>query len=533
MNTKLKNILLCYATGMGIKSISSAFDISRNTVRRYVRMYEESGIPADKLLLLTDSHLQQMFAIPSAREHKPSERHLELEALLPEYASRLSRKGMTVTRLYEEYRTSHPDGYRHAAFGMKLNQYMLQTNAVGHVEHRAGDQMYIDFAGDRLQIVDEATAEVRKVEVFVAILPCSHYTYCEAVMSQKKEDLIKACENAIHFYGGAPMAIVPDNLKAAVTRSDRNDPVINVDFAAFAEHYGCAVVPARVRRPKDKALVENAVKLMYRTVYVDIEGTVFHDLATLNAAIGKSVEEFNNRRLTRRKETRRHLFDTLEAPYLRALPPNRFQIRQRTVATVMRNSYVTLNKHHYSVPTQYIGKRMELVYDADTIDIYHGFTHVATHHRDDTPYEFTRKPGHNLPGRKGSYESDIDELLEHASQIDNIVVHYLRAVVDSKRYPILACRACRAILKLEKKYGQDRLVSGCAAAMDAHRFNPSDVIDILDTGADAPYLPGAEDETAAQNTPRHRNIRGKGYYSKNQTKRTDINNANNNNANNR
>lgn len=522
MNTKLKNILLCYATGMGIKSISSAFDISRNTVRRYVRMYEQSGIPADKLLLLSDARLQEMFAIPSARERRPSERHLELEVLLPEYAARLSRKGMTVKKLYEEYRSSYPEGYRHAAFGMKLNQYMLQTNAIGHVEHHAGDQLYIDFAGDRLEIVDEATTEVRKVEVFVAILPCSHYTYCEAVMSQKKEDLIKACENAFHFYGGAPMAIVPDNLKAAVTRSDRNDPVINVDFAAFAEHYGCAVVPARVRRPKDKALVENAVKLMYRTVYVDLEGRIFHDLDTLNAAIRESLDEFNNRRLTRRKESRRNLFDTLESPYLRELPSVRFQMKQRTVATVMRNSYVTLHKHHYSVPTQYIGKRMELVYDADTIDIYCGFTHVATHNRDDTPYEFTRKPGHNLPGRKGSYESDIDELLEHASQIDNIVVHYLKAVVEYKRYPILACRACRAVLKLEKKYGQDRLVSGCAAAMDAHRLNPSDVIDILETGADAPYMTGAEEDDTVQNTPQHRNIRGKEYYSKSQTNNKQI-----------
>jgi transposase len=497
---------------MGVKSIASAFDISRNTVRRYVRMYDDSGISADKLPSLSDAQLQAMFALPSAREHTPSQRHLELEVLLPEYAMRLSNKKVKIQTLYAEYRTQHPDGYKHSTFGLKLNQYLLQTNAIGHVEHRAGDQMYIDFAGDRLEIIDAVTAEPRKVEVFVAILPCSHYTYCEAVMSQKKEDLIKACENALHFYGGAPMAIVPDNLKSAVTRSDRNNPVINPDFAAFAEHYGCAVVPARVRRPKDKALVENAVKLMYRSVYVDLEGMIFHDLETLNAAILKSLEAFNNRRLTRRKESRRQLFDTLEVPYLRALPSVRFQMKQRTVATVMRNSYVTLLKHHYSVPTMYIGKRMDLVYDSETIDIYYGFTHVTTHHRDDTPYEFTRKPAHNLPGRQGTYEDDIDHMLARAGEIDNIVVHYLKAVVESKTYPLLACRACRAILKLEKKYGQDRLVSGCAAAMDAHRFNPSDLIEILDTGADAPYLPGAEEDTPVSTTPNHRNIRGKEYY---------------------
>lgn len=501
---------------MGIKSISSAFEISRNTVRRYVRMYEESGIAAEKLPQLSDSKLAEMFAIPGAREHRPSRRHIELEALLTEYAARLSRKGMTAKKLYEEYRQTCPDGYGHSAFGMKLRQFMLQTNAIGHVEHRAGDQMYIDFAGDRLQIVDESTAEVIKVEVFVAILPCSQYTYCEAVPTQKKEDLIRACENAIHFWGGAPAAIVPDNLRSAVSRSDRYEPIINVDFAAFAEHYGCAVVPARVRHPKDKALVENAVKLMYRTVYVDLEGMVFHDLESLNAAIRESLKRFNDRNLTRRKESRRQLFESIEKDALRPLPSRRHQMKQRTVATVQRNSYVTLNKHHYSVPVQYMGKRVELVYDADTIDIFHGFTHVATHHRDDTPYAYTRKDAHNLPGRKGSYESDIEELLERAAQIDNIVVLYMHAVISDKRYPELAFRACRGIMNLEKKYGQDRLVSGCAAAMDAHRYNISDMIDILDSGADADYLPGSDqsDETVLT-TPAHRNIRGKEYYADN------------------
>ena len=143
-------------------------------------------------------------------------------------------------------------------------RYRMVTHVVGHIEHYAGDQIYIDFASDKLEIIDNENGECRSVEMFVSILPCSHYTYCEAVWSQSKQDLIKACENALHFYGGIPMAIVPDNLKAAVARSNHNGPVINEEFAAFSEHYGCTVYPARVRHPKDKALVENAVKLLYR-----------------------------------------------------------------------------------------------------------------------------------------------------------------------------------------------------------------------------------------------------------------------------
>jgi DNA replication protein DnaC len=150
---------------------------------------------------------------------------------------------------------------------------------------------------------------------------------------------------------------------------------------------------------------------------------------------------------------------------------------------------------------QYVGKRVDLVYDTDTIDIFHGFTHVATHHRNDTPYEYTTKPSHNLPGRKGSCESDIEKLLSRAAQIDNIVLHYLRAVIEDRRYPELAFRVCRGIMKLEKKYGQERLVSGCAAAMDARLYSVSDMVDILESGADADYLPGADTDGNERLTP--------------------------------
>lgn len=299
--------------------------------------------------------------------------------------------------LYEEYRETHPDGYRHASFGNYLMRYRMVTHVVGHVEHYAGDQMYIDFAGDKLEVVDSESGECRSVEVFVAILPCSHYTYCEAVWSQSRQDLIKACENALHFYGGVPMAIVPDNLKSAVTRSDRNEPVINEEFAAFAEHYGCTVYPTRVRHPKDKALVENAVKLLYRSVYADIEGLVFHSLESLNAAISESLSAFNGRRMSGRPQSRREQFEQIESDCLRPLPAIRHQMKERRSATVMRNGYVTFRLHHYSVPKEYIGKRVEIVYDADTLEIYHGLRLVTTHQRDDTPYSYTTKDAHGLP----------------------------------------------------------------------------------------------------------------------------------------
>lgn len=504
--------------GMGIKSISSAFHISRNTVRKYVRRYQESGLSMERLLSMSEEHLQEMFVVGQPRGYKPSPRRAELEALLPEYAKRLSRKGTTVRGLYREYAQMYPDGYKSAQFETLLRRYRLQTKVIGHVEHLAGDQMYIDFAGDKLEIADAMTGETHNAEVFVAILPCSQLTYCEAVWSQKKEDLIGACENALHFFGGAPMAIVPDNLKSAVTRSDKNEPVINEEFASFAEFYNCAVYPARVRHPKDKALVENSVKLMYRSVYADMEGRTFHDLASLNEAIMVSLEAFNERKLTGRRQSRRALFEEIESEYLQPLPALRYQMKARKTATVMRNSYVTLNKHHYSMPKEYIGKRVDIIYDADTLEIFHGLKLVTTHHRDDTPYGYTQKPSHNLPGRHGSYEQDMDEIYARAATIDNILLVYLQEVAAQKKYPPLVFRVCRGIMSLEKKYGLERLVAACAYASQARLYGYNEVKDILERGDDVDFMPSpdADPEEGNPSSPaRHKNIRGRDYYTNN------------------
>ncbi|MGP1437281.1 MAG: IS21 family transposase [Phocaeicola sp.] len=512
--TKLKNLLRLYASGMGIRSISSTFHISRNTLRKYVRKYQESGLSMDHLLSFSDEKLADLLLDGRSRNRPPSTRRLELEALVPDYVRRLSKKGVSILSLHAEYLKSHPDGYKYSNFKRAIHAYRYQTRAVGHVEHLAGDQMYIDYAGNKLEIVEEQTGKVRSVEVFVAILPCSHYTYCEAVWSQKKEDLIVACENALHFFGGVPNAIVPDNLKSAVTRSDRNEPIINDDFAAMAEFYAMAVYPARVRRPKDKALVENAVKLMYRSIYVDIEGQTFHDIESLNAAIRISLEAFNSRRLSGRKESRLELFEEIEKDFLRPLPTARYQMKSRKTATVMGNSFVMLGKHSYSVPTEYIGKRMELIYDNDNVEIYHGLKLVTIHQRDDTPYTYSQKDAHNLPGHHGSFEKDLEEIYQRAGQIDNILLLYLKEVATQMKYPPKAFRSCRGIMSLEKKYGMARLVATCSCASEGRRYGYNDVKDILQSGDDTAYMPMDDELTPEYKPQTHKNIRGKDYFSK-------------------
>ena len=500
--------------GMGIKGISSAFHLSRNTVRKYVRKYQESGLTMEQMLSMSEEKLQELYLDGRNRSRVPSPRRTELDALVPDYVKRLSRKGVTVKSLHEEYRKEHPDGYQYTQFKQAIRGYRCQTRAVGHVEHMAGDQMYVDYAGDRLEVVDETTGEVRSVEVFVAILPCSQYTYCEAVWSQRKEDLVTACENALRFFGGAPQAVVPDNLKAAVIRSDRNEPVINEDFAAMAEFYGMAVYPARARRPRDKALVENAVKLMYRSVYMDIEGLVFHDLESLNAAMRVSLATFNDRRLSGRKESRRELFEETEKGFLQPLPALRYQMKSRKTATVMQNSFVVLNRHNYSVPMEYIGKRVDLIYDSENVSVYHGLKLVTIHQRDDTPYAYTQKDAHGLPGHHGSYEKDLEEIYQRAGEIDNILLLYLRDVAEQAKYPPKAFRSCRGIMSLERKYGLDRLVAACACAAEGRLYGYNEVRGILERGDDAAFLsPDGENAEVAHEPQRHKNIRGREYYS--------------------
>lgn len=205
---------------------------------------------------------------------------------------------------------------------------------------------------------------------------------------------------------------------------------------------------------------------MYRSVYVDIEGLVFHDLASLNVAIQNSLEAFNSRRLSGRSQSRRDLFDEVEKDFLQPLPDVRYQMKCRKMATVLGNSYVMLNKHHYSVPTEYIGKRMDIVYDADTVEIFHGLRLVTVHHRDDTPYGYSQKESHNLPGRHGSYEKDLEEIYGRAGDIDNILLVFLKDVAAQKKYLPQAFRTCRGIMSLEKKYGLTRLVAACACASE-------------------------------------------------------------------
>lgn len=530
---ELKNMPLYIKDVLGladkIKNLSKIYTYARNFLylgRGYnyptalegaLKLKEISYIHAEGYPA-AEMKLHELFGTETDNESTGSAEYKYLQEHIPEYIKRLKSRGTTRRSLYEEYLRNRPQGYSYCSFCLYLRRERDVKIPVGRIDHIAGDQMYVDFAGDKLYISDRNTGDKVPVEVFAAILPCSQITYYEAVPSQKKEYLIQACENAFHYFGGVPNAIVPDNLKSAVTRPGGIEPVINDDFAAFADHYGCVVFPARVRKPKDKALVENAVRLLYREVYSKMTGLKFNDIEALNIEIMKHTDALNSRKMYNRSYSRRERFLEVEKDRLHILPATRFISKNRKTATVMKNSYVSLNNHYYSVPKEYIGDAVELLYDGDTVEIYHKFRHITTHRRDDTPFTYSEKPSHKLPGVLHEYRIRMDDIYRKAREIDPVVEEYIKLVAVAKKYPVQAIRSADGILCLVERFGHDRVVLACQIAMESCMFGFNELESLLVNREDEKYHIQMEG-LAPELTPKHRNLRGKDYYnSKNMDK---------------
>jgi transposase len=382
---------------------------------------------------------------------------------------------------------------------------------VMHLEHKAGDKLYVDFAGEKLSILDGDSGEIREVEVFVAVLGCSQLTYVEAVYSQKKEDLIRACEHALHFYGGVPQAIVPDNLRSAVSKSSRYEPQINETFADFAEHYATVVLPARAYRPKDKALVEGMVKIIYRSVYTLVNKEVYTTLTALNTAIREAVEVLNNAPFKARDYGRRSQFEEIERETLKPLPSYPYEFKQQVIVTVMKNGHACLHvdKHYYSVPYRFIGKKVKILYTSTRVEIYHRYERIATHNRHFRKYHYTTLNEHLASSHRYLSDWTPEKFLEQAKAIHEDVATYLTLVIENKQHPEQAYKSCSGILSLVRKVGAARLTNACRRAQSYGVYNYPIIVQILEKNLDQQ----SEDEQhQSVAMPQHHNIRGADYY---------------------
>jgi transposase len=296
--------------------VSRALNISRPVVTDYLQRCEIAGLDYRKVKDMSDGALESLLTRIIKVHEPPDIRYEELALRFPKIHEELKRRGVTRMLLWEEYRAENPEGYGYTQFCYHFQRWSDGNELSMHIEHKAGDKVFLDFSGEKLAITDRFTGERTPVEVFVAIFGASLLTYVEGVMSQKKEDLITACVNTLHYAGGVPRAMVPDNLKSAVTKAHRYEPDINPEYMDFARHYDTTILPARPYKPKDKALVEGAVKLVYQRIFAPLRDRVFYSLAELNAAIREALERFNDRPMKGYGKSRRELFETVEKPAL-------------------------------------------------------------------------------------------------------------------------------------------------------------------------------------------------------------------------
>lgn len=508
--SKIRQLLHLFAQGRSKLNIAEQTGMSRNTVKKYLHEFSSSGLSFAEINQLDDKDIEELFTKHNQQVQPVSEKYSTLFSLFPSIDKDLKRKGVTRGLCWEEYIKKHPDGYGISQFKSYYNTWKAQVNPVMRMEHKVGDKMYVDYAGDRLNIVDKQTGEIQEVEVFVAILGASQLTYVEAVMTQQKEDFIGACEGALLYFGGVPAAIVPDNLKSAVTKSSKYEPTVNDTFADFAQHYSTTILPARSYKPRDKALVENAVRLMYTRIYARIRKNVYFTLEELNAAILQALDEHNNLPLKGRNYSRRQQFEEIERCALLPLPMLRYEIKKHLYVTVAKNGHVSLSadKHYYSVPYRFIGKKVKLMYSRQIVEIFYNYDRIALHKRIKSPYNYTTEKDHMASSHQFVSDWTPEKFLSWADAIHEDVKLYILKILGRKQHPEQAYKSCVGILSFSKKVGNERLIKACQRALGYGMYNYKTIQKILEKGLDKQN----DQESESTEMPDHDNIRGEEYY---------------------
>jgi transposase len=505
--SKLRQMLRLYAQGESKLKISKLTGVSRNTLKKYLKIYARLRLSISYIEQQSDQELDHIFGENLLPE--PNERYKTLEPYFPKMEKELKKRGITRHILWERYIVIHPDGYKASQFKYHYQQWLKRSKPVMHIEHIAGDKMYIDYAGEKLHLVNKETGEISEVEVFVSVLGASQLTYVEATLSQCKEDFISCCEHALIYYGGVPMAIVPDNLKSAVTKSDRYEPTLNQAFENFALHYSTTILPARVYRPKDKALVEGAVKIAYMRIYSILDDKIFHTLEDLNEAIMEIVELHNNTKLTDRPYGRRALFEEIERQTLQPLPVLPFVFKRQQQATISVNGHVCLreDKHYYSVPYQYIGKKVKLLYSSTHVEIFYNYASLTVHQRYRKQYGYTTNTEHLASTHKYLTEWNPERFIKWAQSIDDSVKEFIIRLMESKSHPEQSYKACQGVLGYERKVGRERLINACKRAIEYENYSYHSIKTILENKYDQLTY-----KELLTEIPQHENIRGENYY---------------------
>jgi transposase len=507
----LKQIITLHLDGYSNRKIGTSLSISRNTVNTYMRFFKGSDYTFKELLSLDTAGLEILF--PS-HTTITNQRYDELMYYFEGMNKARNHPGFTFLYHYQEYTQRAKEPYGYTQFMEHYRRKYAKIKGSMKLEHDPGKEMFIDYAGKKLHIVDKATGEIVPVEVFVGILPNSQYTYVEACKSQKREDLIGSCENALRFYGGVPKAIVSDNLKSAVTRSSKYEAQINRSFKDFARHYNCVINPARGYSPQDKALVENAVHLAYQRIYYPLREMTFFSLEDLNREIKRLLERYNNLLFKRKEASRLELFQSVEREYLKPLPHTRYELKEYRRAKVQKIGYVYFSpdKNYYSVPYRYIGKQTAIHYTKSIVEVYYNNQRIALHPRNPSKGAYSSNKEHLSSTHKYYSDWSPEFFKNKAAHHGSHVATCVGQIIAGVDYPEIGYKRAMGVIQLHRSYGSHRLDNACKRALQADAVSYRRIQNILKNNLDQSSLFFQDLEEDKPHIPKHQNIRGASNY---------------------
>jgi transposase len=431
---------------------------------------------------------------------------------LPDFSyltGEMKKKGVTLQLLYEEYKRENPGGYERSQFYHLYSNWARKLDPVMRFTHKAGEKMCVDFSGDGLHYQDPATGKRIEVELFVSVLGASSYIFSCAAPDQKVESFVKCTIKAFEFYGACPECIILDNLKAGVTHACYYDPEINKTFAAMAEHYGVAVIPTRVAKPRDKAKAENAVLQAQRRIIAALRNRVFFHLTELNEAVMEEVKNLNARPMTGINKSRFDLFLEIEKPVLKPLPAERFVMAAWKKAKVHIDYHIDVVKTYYSVPYTLIGEYVDIRYTGTVVEIYHKTKRVASHMRVDKPGVFITQDLHMPHEHRHYLEWTPARIKSWGEKIGSHTRDFMEKLMENRAHPEHGFRSCLGIIRLSRTYSPQRVEKACKRALDAGAYNYRSVKNILKTGLEDT---NSEDTEIKKVVTLHPNIRGGTYY---------------------
>lgn len=419
----------------------------------------------------------------------------------------LKRKHVTRRRLWREYLDRHPEGLKYTAFCVKFQAWRASRAVTLALEHTPGDQLFVDYAGDAVPFVDPTTGLEQKAWLFVAVWPYSARLYVEATRTQTSADWLSAHVRALEDFGCAPRALVPDNCSTAVKKALRYDPQFNRSYADFAEHYSLAVLPARVRKPRDKAAVENGVLLAERAVIGGLRDHKFFSLAELNTAVKAVVATINAQAFQKREGSRHSVFEAEERPVARALPAHRYEYAEwRIGARVHQDHHIEVARAYYSVHYSLVGQRVDARLSAQTVEIFQRGSLIAAHPRATRRYQRLTTEAHRPPEHRAYRELGIDQLLVRAERVGPATREILERQLCRKRHPGEVIREALGLLRLVQDFSAERLEQTAALALELGLFGYAAVNDLIKRPATA-----APDKNLSR-LGTHRNVRGADYF---------------------